>query len=195
MTKPTLHIPQKDSPQSTLATGINDTETSLVLADSSIFEADAITRLTLGIDETATETVVVSSYDGANTITVVRGTPSYAWLAGTVVARVLNSDDISEIHQYLDHLDGYLTGGAMVTNGDSHDHDGGDGAQIPEGGILNGAITTAKIAAGGVTETNIATGAVTINKIGADAIDGSKIKNDVINSEHIYPGEIGRAHV
>ena len=195
MTKPTLHIPQKDSPQSTLATGINDTETSLVLADSSIFEADAITRLTLGIDETATETVVVSSYDGANTITVVRGTPSYAWLAGTVVARVLNSDDISEIHQYLDHLDGYLTEGAMVTNGDSHDHDGGDGAQIPEGGILNGAITTAKIAAGGVTETNIATGAVTINKIGADAIDGSKIKNDVINSEHIYPGAIDTEHI
>jgi hypothetical protein len=32
-----------------------------------------------------------------------------------------------------------------VTNGDSHDHNGGDGAQIPTGGIVDGAITYAKI--------------------------------------------------
>jgi hypothetical protein len=43
MTIPTLHVPQKDSPQSTLATGVNDSVTTLALADSSIFEADGVT--------------------------------------------------------------------------------------------------------------------------------------------------------
>jgi len=33
----------------------------------------------------------------------------------------------------------------LVTNGDSHDHSGGDGAQIPVGGIASNAITAAKI--------------------------------------------------
>lgn len=47
-----------------------------------------------------------------------------------------------------------------VTNGDSHDHNGGDGAQIPTGGIANGAITGVKISKTitGSAHTNIAAG-------------------------------------
>jgi hypothetical protein len=36
--------------------------------------------------------------------------------------------------------------GKLVTNGDSHDHNGGDGAQIPTGGIQDLAVTLAKLA-------------------------------------------------
>jgi len=195
MTIPTLHIPQKDSPQSALAAGINDTETVLTLDDSSIFEADAITRLTLGIDQSATEVITISSYDGDNEITVVRGTPAYSWPLGTLVARVLNADDITEIHQYLEDLHTTLSGGSTVTNGNSHDHSGGDGAAIPEGGIGTGAVTADKIGTGAVTADKIGTGAVTTAKIGADAIDGTKIADDAINSEHIYPGAIDTEHI
>lgn len=185
MTIPTLHNPQKDSPQSTLATGINDTITTLVLTDSAIFEGDAVTRLTLGIDQSVTEVVTVSSYNAGNEITVIRGSPAYSWPSGTAVARVLNSVDIDEIHQYLNHLNDIVSSGEMVTNGDSHDHAGGDGAPIPEGGIQDGAITVNKIGAGSVISA----------KIGADAIDGSKIADNAINSEHIYAGAIDTNHI
>lgn len=195
MTIPTLHVPQKDSPQSTLATGVNDSVTTLALADSSIFEADGVTRLTLGLDQSNTETVTVSSYDGNNEITVVRGSPAYSWPSGTLVARVLNSDDIVEIQQYLEHLNGLHSDGSVVTNGNTHDHSGGDGAQIPEGGISNGAITANKIGTGAVIADKLGPGSVTANKIGADAVDGTKIADNAINSEHIYPGAIDTVHI
>lgn len=185
MTIPTLHAPQKDSPQSTLAAGIDDSETVLVLDDSAIFEADAVTRLTLGIDQSVTEVVTISSYDGDNEITVVRGTPAYTWPLGTIVARVLNSEDINDIHTYLGELNAILSGGSVVTNGNTHDHSGGDGAVIPEGGIGSGAVTAAKIG----------TGAVTADKLGVDSVDGSKIADNAINSEHIYAGAIDTDHI
>lgn len=190
MTIPTLHVPQKDSPQSALAAGINDTETVLTLNDSSIFEADNITRLTIGIDQSATEVITISSYNGNNEITVVRGTPAYSWPLGTLVARVLNADDITEIHQHLEYL--HTT---PVTNGNSHDHSGGDGAVIPEGGIATGAVTADKIATGAVTADKIGTGAVTSSKLVSDAVDGSKIADNSINSEHIYAGAIDTIHI
>lgn len=195
MTIPTLHVPQKDSPQSTLATGVNDSVTTLALADSSIFEADGVTRLTLGLDQSNTETVTVSSYDGNNEITVVRGSPAYSWPSGTLVARVLNSDDIVEIQQYLEHLNGLHSDGSVVANGNTHDHSGGDGAQIPEGGISNGAVTANKIGTGAVVADKLGSGSVTANKIGADAVDGTKIADNAINSEHIYPGAIDTVHI
>ena len=77
MTIPTLHVPQKDSPQSTLATGVNDSVTTLVLADSSIFETAGVTRLTLGLDQSNTETVTVTNYDGNNEITDNNTPPHY----------------------------------------------------------------------------------------------------------------------
>jgi hypothetical protein len=195
MTIPTLHVPQKDSPQSALAAGINDTETVLTLDDSSIFEADNITRLTIGIDQSATEVITISSYNGNNEITVVRGTPAYSWPLGTLVARVLNADDITEIHQYLEDLHTTLSDGSTVTNGDSHDHSGGDGAVIPEGGIATGAVTADKIGTGAVTADKIGTGAVTSSKLVSDAVDGSKIADNSINSEHIYSGAIDTIHI
>lgn len=41
---------------------------------------------------------------------------------------------------------GNHTHSGLVTNGNLHDHEGGDGAPIPTGGIQDGAITAAKLA-------------------------------------------------
>ena len=41
-------------------------------------------------------------------------------------------------------IEGTITGTGLVTGGDSHDHDGGDGAEIPTGGIANDAIDDTK---------------------------------------------------
>ena len=137
----TLHIPQKDSPSTYLTTPIDTDDTTLVVADSSIFSTASITRLTLGFDTATTETVTVQSYGPGNSINVTRGTPSYNWPATTKVARVFTSYDLSEIHLALSDLNA-----KDVTNGDFHNHQDGDGAQIPTGGIQDEAITAAKIA-------------------------------------------------
>ena len=197
MTIPTLHVPQKDSPQSTLATGVNDSVTTLALADSSIFEADGVTRLTLGLDQSNTETVTISSYDGNNEITVVRGSPAYSWPSGTLVARVLNSDDIVEIQQYLEHLNGLHSDGSVVTNGNTHDHSGGDGAQIPEGGISNGAITANKIGSGAVVADKLGSGSVTANKLANNAVTEDKLASGAVSElklllPYIFAAPTGR---
>ena len=41
-------------------------------------------------------------------------------------------------------IEGTITGTGLVTGGDSHDHDGGDGAAIPTAGIANDAIDDTK---------------------------------------------------
>ena len=101
----TLHSPQKDSPSTYLTTAIDSDDTTLVVADSSIFSAANITRLTLGYDTATTETVTVVSYRESNTIVVQRGTPAYSWASGTTkVARVLTAQDILDIHLALNDL-------------------------------------------------------------------------------------------
>lgn len=138
----TLHIPQKDSPSTYLTTPIDTDDTTLVVADSSIFSTANITRLTLGFDTATTETVTVKSYGSGNSINVTRGTPSYIWAATTTkVARVLTAQDILDIHSAIGDLNAN-----DVTGGNAHDHSGGDGAQIPTGGIQDEAITAGKIA-------------------------------------------------
>lgn len=58
-----------------------------------------------------------------------------------------------------------------VTNGDSHDHNGGDGAQIPTGGIVDAAVTLAKMA-------NIATDSL----IGRDTAGSGDPENITLNA-------------
>lgn len=61
----------------------------------------------------------------------------------------LNEPLFTKIKNNFDALDG-----ADVTNGDAHDHDGGDGAQIPQGGIAARAIGQGqlKTATGSISE-------------------------------------------
>lgn len=140
----TLHKPQKDSPATYLTAIIDEDGTTLTVADSNIFQNQPgigdVTRLTLGFDTATTETVTVVSYGASNTIEVERGTPSYPWEIGTKIARVFTSYDLSEIHLALSDLNAN-----DVTNGNSHDHQGGDGAQIPTEGIQDHAITPVKL--------------------------------------------------
>lgn len=79
--------------------------------------------------------------------------------------------------------------GKLVTNGDSHDHVGGDGAAIGTNAISNLAVTTgkindlavttAKINDLAVTEDKLAALAVSTGKIAADAVDDTKVGNRV----------------
>ena len=111
MTKPTLHIPQKDSPSTYLITAITDEDNKITVADSSIFQTDPnnlITRLTLGFDSATTETVEVTGYDQDNSINIIRksdGKPSYSWAAGTKVARVFTARDVNEYIEYFEYLE------------------------------------------------------------------------------------------
>lgn len=147
----TLHIPQKDSPSTYLTTAIEEDDKNIVVADSSIFSAANITRLTLGYDTATTETVTVVSYKPNNTIEVQRGTPAYIWAAGTTkVARVFTSYDLLEIHHAISDINTIF--GVQM---EWHDHQGGNGAQIPTEGIQNEAITTAKIQNEAITTAKI----------------------------------------
>lgn len=144
----TLHKPQKDSPSTYLTVGIDGDDTTLTVADSDIFQHQPgigdVTRLTLGFDTATTETVEVTEYGADNKIHIIRkpdGLPSYSWASGTKVARVLTAQDILDIHSAIGDLNAN-----DVTGGNAHDHSGGDGAQIPTGGIQDEAITAGKIA-------------------------------------------------
>ena len=111
MTKPTLHIPQKDSPSTylTVAAAIGDNR--ITVADSSIFQLDPnnlITRLTLGFDTATTETLEVDAYISGNQITLLSPL-THNWGIGTKVARVFTSNDLSEVHQYLGELNSDAT--------------------------------------------------------------------------------------
>ena len=106
MTKPTLHIPQKDSPSTYLTSAASIGDIKITVADSSIFQLDPnnlITRLTLGFDTATTETVEVDEYRAGNQIFLL--TPlTYNWGINTKIARVFTSNDLSEVHQYLGEL-------------------------------------------------------------------------------------------
>lgn len=107
MTKPTLHIPQKDSPSTYLTAASDIGDSRITVADSSIFQIDPnnlITRLTFGFDTATTETVEVDNYGPSNQITLLSPL-THAWGINTKVARIFTSNDLSEVHQYLGYLD------------------------------------------------------------------------------------------
>lgn len=111
MTKPTLHIPQKDSPSTYLTSAADIGDSKIVVANSSIFQLDPnnlITRLTLGFDTATTETVEVDAYISGNQITLLSPL-TRNWGINTKVARVFTSNDLSEVHQYLGELNSDTT--------------------------------------------------------------------------------------
>lgn len=197
MTKPILHIVQKDSPIAFLTAGINDSSTILILDNSRIFLDDNITRLTLGITSEITETIDIVSYDNDNQITVIRGTPAYNWPINTPVARVLTKQDITEIHSYLNYLDSEITGiitDELITNGDGHNHITG-GSEIPTNGIQNEAITNSKLASNSVNGTKFLNNAVTNEKISDGAIKTNNFSNASITSDKIVSNAISSTKI
>lgn len=170
-TKPTLYIPQKDSPSTFLMADISDIDTSITVGDNSIFQGtEDIVRLTIGINEEVTETVTVVSYGAAGQITIVRGTPSKAWTIGAKIARVLTAADISEVHEYLDALNEEVIDineevAAAATNA------------VGTSRLENSAVTALKLAANAVETAKIANSAVTNDKILDGAVNAAKIAN------------------
>ena len=59
---------------------------------------------------------------------------------------------LAPLPMFAQAVGGVVPSSGGVTNGDSHDHDGGDGAQIPTAGLVDEAVTAAKIEANLKTE-------------------------------------------
>lgn len=68
---------------------------------------------------------------------------------------------------------------------DEHDHTSGKGVQIPSGGIEDGAVVEAKIAAGAVTN----------GKIGAGAVDTAEIADSAVETAKINAGAVTTAKI
>ena len=101
----TMYSPQKDSPTTFLLGDISSVDTLVTVASAAALPQVLPYPLTIGIDKTLTETVMVTVQNlGNNQLTVTRGTPAYAWPAGSKVARVLTAKDISDIQSNITNL-------------------------------------------------------------------------------------------
>lgn len=98
----TMYPPQKDSPTTFLLGDISTTDVHVTVAGAAILPTAYPFPLTIGIDKNITETVMVTAANlDNNQLTVVRGTPALAWVAGSKCARVLNAKDVSDIQENL----------------------------------------------------------------------------------------------
>lgn len=101
----TMYPPQKDSPTTFLLGDISSSDTLITLGNAAILPNIFPYPLTLGIDKTITETVMVSSVNLENNqITVIRTPGSYAWPAGTKVARVFTASDLTDIQENIQSI-------------------------------------------------------------------------------------------
>lgn len=171
VTKPTLYIPQKDSPSTFLMADISNTDTSITVGNSLIFQTNpAIVRLSIGIDGEVTETVKIVSFGSSGQITIVRGTPAQAWPIGAKIARVLTAADISEVQAFLNALNEEIIDineevAVAATNA------------VGTSRLENGAVTALKLAANAVETAKIADSAVTNDKLADGTITHGKIAN------------------
>ena len=106
----TMYPPQKDSPTTFLLGDISATDTLMTVASAAALPQVLPYPLTLGIDKTLTETVMVTAQNLENNqLTITRGTPAYTWLAGSKVARVLTAKDFQDIQDNITDIDTTLT--------------------------------------------------------------------------------------
>lgn len=97
-----MYPPQKDSPSTFLTGDISATDTFIIVGNADILPQTVPFPLTLGIDKTVTETVMVTEIGvGNNQLTVTRPDGALAWLTGTKVARVFNAADLTAVQQNL----------------------------------------------------------------------------------------------
>ena len=66
--------------------------------------------------------------------------------------------------------------------------------RIKTGGILDDAVTSAKIGVDVIAAVDLAANSVTVSEISADAVTGAKIADDSIDSEHIVADSIDAEH-
>lgn len=95
-----MYPPQKDSPSTFLVGGATASDTTLNVAAAAILPQKFPYPLTIGIDKTATEVVMVTASDNAqNRLTVTRGSDAKTWDPGTKVARVFNAADLEAVQK------------------------------------------------------------------------------------------------
>lgn len=93
-----MYPPQKNSPSTFLMGDITATDTFIVVGNSDVLPQEVPYPLTLGIDKTITETVLVTAIgEGNNQLTVERGDGALAWLNGTKCARVFTAKDLKDL--------------------------------------------------------------------------------------------------
>ena len=125
MAQKIMYPPQKDSPATFLLGDISATDTLMTVASVATLPQVLPYPLTLGIDKTLTETVMVTVQNLENNqLTITRGTPAYAWLAGSKAARVLTAKDFKDVQDNITDINTALiaaqssiaTQGTDVTN-------------------------------------------------------------------------------
>lgn len=116
----TMYPPQKDSPSTFLLGDISAVDTLMTVASAAALPQTLPYPLTIGIDKNLTETVMVIVQNlGNNQLTITRGTPAYAWVAGSKAARVLRATDFLDVQDNLRDVDTRLTTtqGTVSTHG------------------------------------------------------------------------------
>ena len=106
----TMYPPQKDSPSTFLLGDISTVDTLITVANAASLPTIMPYPLTIGVDKTVTETVMVTATNlGNNQLTVTRGNPVYAWTAGSKVARVLTAKDFKDVQDNITDINNALT--------------------------------------------------------------------------------------
>lgn len=116
----TMYPPQKDSPSTFLLGDISAVDTLMTVSSAAALPQTLPYPLTIGIDKTLTETVMVTAQNlGNNQLTVTRGTPAYAWAAGSKVARVLTAKDFKDLQDNIADVATDMTAaqGTIATHG------------------------------------------------------------------------------
>ena len=116
----TMYPPQKDSPTTFLLGDISAVDTLMTVSSAAALPQTLPYPLTIGIDKTLTETVMVTAQNLENNqLTIARGTPAYAWVAGSKAARVLRATDFLDVQDNIRDVDTRLTTtqGTVATQG------------------------------------------------------------------------------
>lgn len=126
-----------NSPQTELASAIDDEQTTIPLLDASVLP-DPPNLCTIGTGEDA-ETVLYTGKSGNNLTGVTRGFQgaAKAWVQGTKVARNFTAYDYDALRQNVEELDASK---ATVTHGSAHTEFGADpisNATPTEGGLMS----------------------------------------------------------
>lgn len=94
----TMYPGQTNSPSTALSGALSATATTVNVVDASVLPSTVPFPLTIGIDSSQSETVLVTAING-NALTVVRGWDgtSSGWTVDTPVARVFTARDLNEL--------------------------------------------------------------------------------------------------
>lgn len=96
----TMYPPQKDSPSTFLLGDISATDVLVMVASAALLPQVFPYPLTIGIDRSITETVMVTACNLENNqLTIIRGSNAISWTAGVKVGRVFRAQDLEDIQE------------------------------------------------------------------------------------------------